>query len=314
MSYPSVTALLIYRKDRVMFEFQLVLFSLLAVGIITNKLHIISENGEKELTELLLNIILPCNIFASFLGGNSSILFKSINILIISIISQVICFIMARVLYIKAEEKKRSIMQYATAVSNFSFIGLPVISVIYGNEGVVLASVSQIVFRVTTWTFALRLLTPLKSENAFKKLLCNPCIIAVFVGIICMLLNITLPGFIQNAVTKLSSCTTPVCMLIIGYMLANIHIRDVFDPYAFFYAFCRLILLPFMVFILLRPFVSDKILLGITVIHAAMPAPTTSAILAEKYGKDAYFASKIIFISTLFSLITLPLWNYILNV
>jgi predicted permease len=109
------------------------------------------------------------------------------------------------------------------------------------------------------------------------------------------------------------STTTPLSMIVIGSMLASSDLKNIFNGFTVYYAAAiRLILIPAVVFIVLRLLGSEGMLLGIPVLVSGMPAAANTAIMAEKFDADSMFASKCIFISTLFSIITIPLMLFFL--
>ena len=146
-----------------------------------------------------------------------------------------------------------------------------------------------------------------------KKLITHPCIIAVFIGFALMLAgNPPLPGFVQKALNSANGCLTCLSMVLIGSILAGAEHINLRDGMMWWFTFVRLILIPLIVFAALTAIPVDPLVRGTMVIISAMPAGTTTAILAAKYDGDAPFASCLIFISTLLSLLTLPFLTLIL--
>lgn len=122
-----------------------------------------------------------------------------------------------------------------------------------------------------------------------------------------MLLQVSFPGFLGNAITSLSKCTSPVSMLVIGSILAGVDAKKMFDRYTAEYIALRLVIFPLIVFAILKLIGIEGELLGVSVLMTAMPAGSTCAILAQKYGADAEYGASLIFTSTLCSIVTLPL-------
>ncbi len=297
-----------------MFQFQITLFVMMMIGFLCNKISIITKEVHKNLTDLLLYIILPCNIFASFLNSNErDILASSGQIILMSLFIQVFCYAAARIIYRKANESKKAILEYATMTSNFSFIGIPVVEVIYGSEGVILAAVSQIIFRFFIWTVGHNLFLKTSNSGVLKRAILSPCVDSILLGALFLFMGWSLPNFLTKAITDIGSCMTPICMLLIGYLLAEISFKESFEPTVIIFSVIRLIVLPVAVFLIMRLIGTNTVLAGVMVLQTAMPAPTTTTLLAAKYGKDANFAAEVVFSSTLISLITISLWGYILT-
>ncbi|MBA1336141.1 MAG: Malate permease [Firmicutes bacterium] len=141
----------------------------------------------------------------------------------------------------------------------------------------------------------------------FKNLM-NPGIVGAVLGLMLFLLSIKLPWPLYRSLEILGSTTTPLSMIVVGSILANIDVRKMFeDLKVFWVSAIRLILLPVAVFFILRVIGFEGLLVAIPVLITAMPAAANAAIMAEKYGGDSELGSKIVFVSTMLSLLTMPL-------
>ena len=112
----------------------------------------------------------------------------------------------------------------------------------------------------------------------------------------------------MKTISGLSSCNTPLSMMLVGMMLAEMNPRGLMDRTMLFYTGVRLIVIPGVVFLLTMFLDIDPLLRGIAVIIAGMPAPITTALLSAKYDGDETYATGMIFVTTIVSLITLPIW------
>ncbi len=117
-----------------------------------------------------------------------------------------------------------------------------------------------------------------------------------------------MPEFLENTIRGVGGCTTTVSMVLIGTILAEVKLKSMLDWGIVKYTVIRLFLIPFMVFIACRLFSVDKVLSGVSILLAGMPAGSTTAILAAKYNGDYIFATKCVVVTTLLSLLTIPLW------
>ncbi len=299
-----------------MLNLQIMLFILMAVGILVKKIGIISADNRKSFSNLLINVILPCNIVNSFMSGieiSSDLMKNCVLAVVLSAAIQIAVTYANKLIFRKVAKNRKSVMSYGMICSNSSFIGLPVAQELYGDMGVLFTSVFQIPIRFTMWTAGLSLFTDIDRKSAFKKLAKHPCIIAVFVGFLLMVLPVTLPSVVTSTVSSISKCTTPLSMMVIGTILADADIKTMFSKDVLYYSFWRLVGLPMLIWIVLKPFQLDKLLVSICVIMSGMPAGSTTSILADKYGGDSMFASQMTFVSTLFSILTIPILGMILN-
>ena len=168
---------------------QLTIFILVAVGFLMKKIHIIGPQGQKNINDLVIYLILPCNILHAFTQSATDGDFSNyLAILFISIGIQVFCVIYGKVMFRKESEDRRKCLQYGTICSNAGFLGNPIAEGVYGIEGLVLASVYLIPQRIMMWSEGVSVFTeaPTKKEM-LKKIFSHPCIIACEIGVVLML-------------------------------------------------------------------------------------------------------------------------------
>ena len=293
---------------------QLRMFLIMLVGLFFRKKNIISQDGKKNLTDLVIYLILPCNIVKSFMiEFDSSTLLNFGWILLISVLIQVFCAILAKKLYRRTEEEHRPVLMYATVASNSGFLGNPVAEGVFGSMGLALASVYLIPQRIVMWSAGVSYFTKGTDRKAIvKRVLTHPCIIAVFLGMILMLTQVSLPSFLDAALKDIGNCNTAMSMLVIGTILADVKPKEMLDKSIFLFSGLRLVLIPLVVYVGCLAFRVDGLVTGVSVLLAAMPAASTTAILAAKYDGDAVYASKCVVLTTVMSLIATPLWSMLL--
>lgn len=292
-----------------MLNVQMMMFLLVVIGYIIRKKGIVGGEGRKNMVDLCLYITLPFNIVNAFLGKwDWSMLFSSGLILLLSIGYNVVSILISAFLFKKEEDKQQKTLRYGTIVSNGSFLGNPVLEGVYGTTGLFYASLFMLPVRVVVWTVGVSVFLKGHKENALKKVLTHPCIVAMYVGAFIMFTGITLPSFLQNTISGISSSNTPLSMMLVGMMLAEINPKGLINKTMVFYTFIRLIGISAIIFAITAFLPIDPMLRGITVIMAGMPAPITTALLASKYGGDEKCATGMIFLSTIASLVTLPIW------
>ena len=163
--------------------------------------------------------------------------------------------------------------------------------------------------RIVMWSVGISVFLKGKRENILKKVLTHPCIIAVYVGAILMGTGVVLPEFLMKTISGLSSCNTPLSMMLVGMMLAEMNPRGLIDRTMLFYTGVRLIVIPGVVFLLTMFLDIDPLLRGIAVIIAGMPAPITTALLFSEIrrGRDICYGNDICHDDS-YTLITLPIW------
>lgn len=290
------------------------LFLLAAVGVIFRKKNIITEPGKIVLTDLVLCLILPCNIINSFrMEFNLTILMKFLIILLISVGIQIGCLVLSLLMYRKQPKPQQKVLQYATVCSNAGFMGNPIAEGVFGATGLMYASVYLIPQRIVMWTAGISCFTESPDrKSVIKKVATHPCIVAVYIGLALLVFQIPLPGFLGDTIKSIGGCTTALSMILIGTILADVDVRTIISKTVLFYSFIRLFLIPALVLVGCRLFHVEALLTGVSVLLAGMPAGSTTAILAAKYEGDYIFATKCVVVSTLLSLFTIPVWCLIL--
>ena len=157
------------------------------------------------------------------------------------------------------------------------------------------------------WTAGLTLFTQIDKKKALKSMITHPCVIAVFAGFVLMLSQISFPAFITGTISSISKCTSAVSMIVIGSVLAEIEWKKVLDKEVLYFSFLRLVGYPLLVFATLKLLNVSGLITGLSVLMTGMPAGATTAVLAEQYGCDSKLAARLILVSTLLSIITIPL-------
>ena len=182
---------------------------------------------------------------------------------------------------------------------------------LYGITGLVYASVYLLPLRVAMWTLGLGLFAG--GERNVKKIVLHPCLIATYLGLGIMVSGWGPPVFLNRIIFSISGCLTAVSMIVVGNILARINPRKIISGAVLYFAFIRLLLLPLALMGILFLFRADPLVTGVAVALTGMPAPATASIMAGKYGADSELASKLILVSVLLSLLTVPALVLLIN-
>lgn len=291
-----------------MLNVQSVLFVYILVGILCQKLNLLDDHTRGKLTDLVVYVTMPCMVFESFNVQVTLETLKQASLaLAIAVVMALIALVAGKFLYLKFPPRERCIMEYGTLVTNSGFAGLPIVSGMFGSEGLLLGSLFIIPTRILMWSAGLSLFTPTSGWAGLKKVAVHPTIIAVYLGLIRMFTGFSLPGFLDSAVGSIGDCTSPLAMMLVGVILAQVPLRDVVELKVFYLVLVRQILFPAACLVVLKALAVDPLTIGVSVVLSGMPIGSTTAILAAKYGADARYGSKCVFISTVTSLLTVPL-------
>lgn len=285
------------------------LFLLIGVGFVARTTRILTPERNKGLTDVLLNIASPCTALASFQFAFSTALLNNARIvLIFAVVSHLVAIIIGKLLFIKLPKSSRNVLHFGIIFSNCGFMGFPIMESLFGKEGVFYTSIYVAVFNLFVWTYGVMLFTGKIDRRSLKSMVLNPSIIAVICGALIFLFSIKLPAPVSQALQLLGAMTTPISMIVVGSMLADVNPASIFSGFSIYYGtVLRLLVIPFLALGILRWLEIDGIVLGVCVLFLAMPIAALSVPLAEKYGGDASMASRIVFLSTVFSIFTIPL-------
>lgn len=303
------------------------MFLLIFIGWFLLKYGIITKQGQDNLTDLVIYLILPCNIVKSFLiDFSGDVLRQCFDILILSILLQVFCVIFGKVFYRHHELNRKKCLQYGIICSNAGFLGNPIAEGVFGSAGLLLASVYLIPQRIMMWSSGLTIFADDEQENptgnhmakrahrmqVLKKVITHPCIIACILGMILMITQWQLPAVLNTTLSHLGGCNTALSMLVIGMILAEGDLKHLFDKDIWIYSLFRMVLIPGLLLVICKLIHLPSLVTGVSVLLAAMPAGATTSILAEKYNRAPEFAAQLVVISTILSFVTSFIWSVVL--
>jgi malate permease and related proteins len=292
-----------------------VLFLVLALGYIGNKSKILNSGSNRLLSGLVLNITMPCTILYSVMNGavttTDSEVLKFVLLALVSFaLTYLIAWPVPRLL--RSPREDYGLTRFLLAFGNVAFMGYPVIQAIYGDGAMFYVTLFNIPFNLLLFSLGI-ILTSGKREKLSLKFFLTPTLIISFVSVLIFAFNVAMPKIIVDTTSLVGHMTTPAAMLIIGSTLAEIPVRDVFTELRIYpVAFIKLIMIPVVTWLVLRLFVTDAHTLTILTVEAAMPTATAAAMLSLQYGGNDKLASKGVFITTLFSVVTIPLLLYLL--
>lgn len=291
---------------------QLTLFALMLTGAVLKKRGVIDEAGKRCLSDLCINIVIPCNIFKSCLIQFNMDILRSCSLLLLSaVLMQVLCLLLNRSLFERYDSQRKKVLQYCTIVPMSGFLGNPIAEGIYDQVGVLYTSIFLIPMRIVMWSMGTSYFVGgegTDKKKVLKNVLTHPCLVAIYLGILCMVTQIQLPSVITETVRYIGNCNSALSMFIVGTILTDVPLRSIFSRDTVLFSVLRLGLLPAAALGLGLLLGLETAPLGVSVLMTGMPAGATAAIFAAKYGSDAPFATRCVVFTTLLSMVTLPLW------
>lgn len=297
-----------------LFGLQGALFAMMLIGAWLKRRGTIDETGKKCLTDLCVNVIIPCNIFKSCLIEFNAGIFRACGLLLLSaVLLQLICLLLNRWLFNRCAPRRRKVLQYCTIVPMSGFLGNPIAEGIYSELGVLYTSIFLIPMRVVMWSAGTTYFVAdetLDKKQVAKNVLTHPCLLAVYLGLLAMVTQISLPAVVTQTVQYIAACNSAVTMFLVGTILADVKLSSLLDRTALLFSLFRLGALPALALGVGLLLGLEPISLGVSVLMTGMPAGATAAIFAARYHSDAAFATRCVVLSTLLSMVTLPLWAH----
>lgn len=298
------------------FSLQGTLFLLMLIGALLKRIGLISEEGKKCLSNLIIYVILPCTIFKScFVSMPENFLRIGSLLLLSGSLIEVLSLVLNQFLYRSYGEEQAKVMKYGTLVPNSGFLGTPIAEGIYHSQGVLYSAIFLIPVRIFMWSFGNSYFLAAAGTSRKKliiKVITHPALIAVFLSLVVMIFHIPIPMMVRRGVLAMASCNSALAMFVVGTILADVNILTIVNRHSLYLCFVRLVLLPGLTLLLGRFLGLDGSALGVSVLMIGMPVGATTSIFPAIYGGDVVLGTQCVVLSTLLSMLAIPLWIAIL--
>ncbi len=287
----------------------LILFILMALGVICNKVHWLDAKSVKSITNIVLYFVTPCVIINSFATESDPELIPGLFITaIVAALTFAVSIAFAHLCVKDKDADRERIYRYAVVFGNCGFMALPLEYAVLGPTGVFYGAMYIAVFNLFAWTYGIWLMSGNKNEINVKTAVINPGVIGTALGLIIFFAHIKLPEIIGTPIEYLAALNTPLPMIVIGYYLGNLSIKTMLsDKKQYLIAFYKLILIPAAALGMMYFAKVDPVVAVVCTIAAAAPTAANTAMFATLYNKDAELGARLMSVSTLLSLLTLPL-------
>lgn len=296
------------------------IFLIMLPGIYFGRKNIIDEKQCEGISSIVVNIAWPCLVITALQMDFSEMLLINSGLLagafvVISALAYVTGMVLCR--FLKTDDQITYLIIYMFLFSNTGFMGIPVCETLYGEEGVFYAALMDSlsdVFVFTVGTFLVKKSMGVTIKNNPKELI-TPGLISIVIGVSLFLMDIKLPALLGETLATIGGITTPLAMFIIGYKLGKMKIKDMLgDRTAYIVSGFRLLILPAIVLGALVLFgVEMTVLTKVIAMEIAMPVATCTVIFVEQYKGNTQFASKCVLLSTLLSVVTIPVFAMLME-
>lgn len=285
----------------------------IGLGYFLYNLKFLDDYMNKKLTTLILSVTTPAMIISSVLSTTvTQSLSDILSVFVIGIVIYVVLPFIGLLLVkiMRVPKQQQGLYIFMTVFSNIGFMGFPVMKAIFGNEAVFFTAIFNMIFNLFIFGVGTQIMnygTSRKSKFDAKNLL-SPGVIASLIALFIYFTHLSVPDIVSSTITMVGDMTTPLAMLLIGSTLATIPVKEVFNELRVYpYTFIKQIIVPILLFPILNYFISDPLIFGITLIMISMPVANSAVLFATEYDGDVSLAAKTVFMTTLLSVVTIPL-------
>ena len=291
---------------QILLQQTIIMFALMLLGLLLSRRGMITEQGSRDLSNVLLYAVIPCVILRSYMSEFST---EKLRAMGLSALISVIAFAASiAVAYLTCGTRHR-IENFAVAFGNAGFIGIPLVTAVFGPEAAFYVVSFSTFANLLQWTYGIVIISGKKETMNLKMVFVNPVFISMVIGIALFVLQPTLPTVVTGTIGYIADGNTVLAMIILGYYLSKVQLRGLFaDVRLYLFSALRLLVVPAVTILVFLPFpfARGEITL-ITLIAAATPIASSTAIFAQKFDQDYRRAVSYVCLSTILSVATLPL-------
>ncbi|SCH93704.1 putative transporter YfdV [uncultured Ruminococcus sp.] len=284
----------------------------LGLGVLLYRIKLITDEGNRQLSSLLLFVVNPALIFITYDQAYDAKHLQGLLLSCILTAAGIFVMIVLSHFLVKDKHKEYQVERFAATYSNCGFIGIPIVNGVFGSEGVFYLTGVITVFNIFVWTHGILLMKGREGEKLTlketAKNLFTPALVAALLGLIFYLLQIPVPELINESIGYVADMNTPLAMLIAGLTLAQSDLKRVlFNKRLYYISFLKLLLYPIILIVLFYWLPIDSVVLLSIVISLGGPVAAACTAMALRFNKSPVYASELFAMTTLFSAVTLPL-------
>ena len=283
------------------------MFLLIGAGVLLVKKGLLSEQGGKDLGNILLRLVIPCVIIKTYITEYSPE--RAVNLAASMGLTVAALAVAMGVSYLFFGTRKR-IENFGAAFCNVGFIGIPLVQAVLGEGAVFYLASFIALLNILQWTYGVLIMTGDRETVRLKIIFTNPVILSFLAGILLFFLQIPVPQVITNTVSSIGSMNTPLAMIILGTYLAKMSWKEMFAAKsAYLCTVVRLIVVPLATLLVLCLVPGVKLeIRQVILIGCSTPVGANIAIFARQYDKDYKLSVATVCLSTVLCIITVPLF------
>lgn len=322
-------------KISLLFTSVFTLFCYMIPGFLLRKFKLVDQGFAKMMSVFTLYVASVAMIIHGFILEFDTTVFKGVcQVFLLALLTHMLFYLIAKRLFPKAPERVGRVLRFGLIFSNAGYMGIPVISDVFGSEYTIYATVYIVWFNVFAYTLGRLIYTNDKKYISLNQAIINPAVIPIAIGLVIYLSGAG--GWMQSAITKgdftgqaigilynvltvLKNMVAPASMMVIGARLADINFKGILrDQYMYPFVLIRLFIFPAMIWVILKMLnmagVIDEIVMAVVLILSSTPAAALTTMFAELFDGDSPYAGKLVALTTLLSVVTMPVVALLLTI
>ncbi|MDE5818664.1 MAG: AEC family transporter [Lachnospiraceae bacterium] len=295
------------------------LFLLMGTGFLLFRLGFLNTEFNRTLTRLLINVTMPFLIIDSVLqltqrAPVSTVFLVLAAAVVLYLILPLFGYLIARLLFVP--KAQRGLYTYMTTFSNVGFMGFPLISALLGAEAVFYTALFNMIFNLSSFSYGILLISSGGTQNSRSetkekprlRMLLSPGILLSLLAIVLYFANLSFPAPVVDVVGYIGGLTTPLAMLLTGASIASMNLPEMLRDWRMYpFILLKQIALPLCLYPLFCLFIQDTLLLHVSLIMLSLPVANSAVLFSIEYRADEKLATRGVFLTTLFSIATIPL-------
>lgn len=304
---------------QVIFSQMTMLFAMMMTGYFIWKKTWFDEAAYQKLSKIVVNILNPILVIYGVVGkesgGSAGLILQNLGFVALFYVILVLTGLLF-VLAFRPPKSEQRLYRLMTIFPNVGFMGIPVISAVFGQESMIYIVLYMLGYNLILYTYGLALAQRAAQDAGFAaeknsgqwKRMINPGMIASVAAVVIFLLKVPLPASVVNFCDYMGNATIPLSMLLIGMSIAKADLKKIFSNGRIYaYTAVKMLLLPVLMIFLFRPVSADPVIFGVFILQLAMPVGSIVTLVAKESGADETLCTNGIVLTTLASILTIPL-------
>lgn len=298
----------------------LMLFAMMLVGYFVWKKEWFDEDAYQKLSKIVVNILNPLLVVYGVLEkdsqGNMALILQNIGFVVFFYVLLILIGYVF-VWIIRPDKRDCKLYRLMTIFPNVGFMGIPVITSIFGMESMIYVVFYMLGYNLLLYTYGMVLarkagedaghVQALPAGGQWKRMV-NPGVIAAVAAVAIFLFQVSIPEPVVNFCDYMGNAVIPLSMMLIGMSIAKVDFKTIFsNPKIYGFIFLKMLVLPLAVIFLLKPLPADTVVFGVFALQLAMPVGSIITLIAKEHGADETTCTNGIVLSTLVSIVTIPL-------